>query len=320
MSYGAVTLKDIDACNRDIGRICGSYRIVSERWWDFRGGIATRKIGTLEVADVRFSDGVIIKDRKRDEFYMGDQYFLVFQAAGTAIMRQRGSEALLRPGDCTLVDSRYQSAFEVGENFHQYSFHMPAKYLNERLCGRDAPVAQRISGNGGAGGVLSDTLQSILRHGESLVGVDLTDLTIQLLCRAIGISDEDNGPKTIDRQVLDLKEISAYIDTQLHRADLSPKLIADYFNVSLRQLYRISELAGYTPAALIWRRRLEHARDLLKRSSCSVPITEIALRCGFKDGAHFSRSYRKTFGEAPKTTRSRVGLQKRQEPELVAAF
>ncbi len=72
--------------------------------------------------------------------------------------------------------------------------------------------------------------------------------------------------------------------------ELAPQEIAEYFNVSLRQLYRISALSGCTPAALIWRRRLERAKSLLQDPASRAPITEIALSCGFKDGAHFSRS------------------------------
>jgi transcriptional regulator GlxA family with amidase domain len=35
-----------------------------------------------------------------------------------------------------------------------------------------------------------------------------------------------------------------------------------------------------------------------------VPIIEIALNCGFKDGAHFSRAYRKMFGHPPRVSRN----------------
>jgi transcriptional regulator GlxA family with amidase domain len=103
--------------------------------------------------------------------------------------------------------------------------------------------------------------------------------------------------------MLSVQEISDYIDAQLGHPDLAPQEIAAYFNVSLRQLYRISALSGCTPAALIWRRRLERARSLLHDPASRIPITEIALSCGFKDGAHFSRSYRKNFGEAPRAAR-----------------
>jgi AraC-like DNA-binding protein len=151
-------------------------------------------------------------------------------------------------------------------------------------------------------------LMSILRHGETLEGVDLTELALNLLCRAVGIEKSGCNAGPPERPTLGVQEISDYIDTQLNRPELAPGEIAGYFNVSLRQLYRISAVAGYTPAALIWRRRLDRARALLQDKGSRTPITEIALSCGFKDGAHFSRAFRKTFGEAPRAARRGFGM------------
>ncbi len=304
----ATASAEFEACNSVINRVCGAYRVVCDRWWDFRGGIATGRVGSLEYADIRFSNGRVIKDGKLDQFYLGDRHFLVLQVAGSALMRQRGLEARLRPGDLTLIDSRFPSVFEVGKELRQYSFHLPADLLRDRFGAAKVPLATTINGARGAGGLLSDTLMSIVRHGESLQGVDLTELALNLLCRAVGIetSEARNGP--LERTNVNVREISDYIGTQLHRHDLAPKDIAEYFNVSLRQLYRISYGAGCTPASLMWRLRLERARELLADRLSRTPITEIALSCGFKDMAHFSRSYRKTFGEAPRAARRNSAL------------
>ena len=300
----AQIMSDLKTCNREMGRVCGAYRVVCDQWWDFRGSIDTRTIGSLEVADIRLSNGRVIKDRKRDEYYLGDRYFLVFQAQGAAIMRQRGKEAYLRPGDCTLIDSRYQSIFEVGPDFHQFSFHLPAEAMERYLDVSSVPLVPLIKGSHGAGALLSDTLASLLRHGSTLDSLDLTEITLQLLSRALGAKCVTPKGATSPRPLLDVQEIADYIDAQIDSNDLTPKSIADYFDVSLRQLYRISAGAGLTPAALIWRQRLDRARELLvDPRTRNTSITEIAMQCGFKDGAHFSRSYRKTFGEAPRATR-----------------
>jgi AraC-like DNA-binding protein len=314
MSRATAQVAELEACNSAISRVCGAYRVVCDTWWEFRGGIATRRIGSLEVADIRFSKGRVIKDRKRDEFYLGDRHFLVLQASGSALMRQRGLEACLRPGDCTLIDSRYPSVFEIGEDFRQYSFHLPADLIRDRFGSRSVPVAQTISGRRGAGAVLSDMLMSILRHGETLEGVDVTEIALNLLCRAVGLEMSRCAAGPPERPALGVQELSDYIDTQLNRPELAPKEIAEYFNVSLRQLYRISGGAGYTPAALIWRRRLDRARVLLHDRASRTPITEIALSCGFKDGAHFSRSYRKAFGEAPRAARRGLEIAATEHP------
>jgi AraC-like DNA-binding protein len=44
-------------------------------------------------------------------------------------------------------------------------------------------------------------------------------------------------------------------------------------------------------------RRIEVAQGLMLRSS--APLSEIALRCGMSDQAHFTRTFRRVVGETP---------------------
>jgi len=295
---------DYESSNERLRTICGAYRVACDRWWEFRGNIRTHRIGSLELADVTFSPCAVIRDH-RDEHYRGDQYFLVLQADGSARMRQRGSEAWLRPGDCTLIDSRYPSVFESAQGFRQYSFHLPAPLFNERFGPRNVPMARTIHGDRGPGRVLSEVLNALVRNAPSLQGVELTDMTLQLVAAALGTTAL-TAPAAADaeRRGLSAREVSHYIEANIRESELTPQRIADHFNISVRQLYRVVASAGCTPAALIWKQRLQQARVLLEERSSRVPIIEIALNCGFKDGAHFSRAYRKAFGQSPRTSRA----------------
>jgi hypothetical protein len=67
-----------EASNAALRRICGAYRVVCDRWWEFRGSIRTRRIGSLDLADIRLSACTVVRDH-RDEHYHGDQYFLVLR-------------------------------------------------------------------------------------------------------------------------------------------------------------------------------------------------------------------------------------------------
>jgi transcriptional regulator GlxA family with amidase domain len=97
--------------------------------------------------------------------------------------------------------------------------------------------------------------------------------------------------------------VAHYIEAHIQQPDLTPRMIADHFSISVRQLYRVVAAAGFKPAALIWQQRLQRARTLLEAEDSRAPIIEIALNCGFKDGAHFSRAYRKAFGHSPRASR-----------------
>lgn len=288
-------------------KICGAYRLVADDWKQFRGRVRAHRIGTLEVADLSFSSCRVVRDH-HDEDYLGDHYYLVLQAKGSACMRQLGSSALLRPGDCTLIDSRYPSVFEyqsepsLSPGFRQYSFHLSAELFdglgnNERL-----PVARVIRGNQGVGRVLSNALTSVLRNVSALRDAQLTNAIFQLLAVAI-VTEDERREASVRHTAVSESDIRRYIAENVHRHSLTPQTLAGHFGISARQLYRLMAPTGYAPAALIWRTRLEHARELLGQNDLGASVIEIALSCGFKDPAHFSRAYHKAFGHPPTASR-----------------
>lgn len=72
--------------------------------------------------------------------------------------------------------------------------------------------------------------------------------------------------------------------------------------LSARQLDRLfSQKLGVSYASHYRKLRLERARDLLRQSA--VPISEIALGCGFSSASHFGRAYREAFGVTPASER-----------------
>lgn len=78
--------------------------------------------------------------------------------------------------------------------------------------------------------------------------------------------------------------------------------IAAKLNISVRQLERsFIDTFGVGPAELSRLLRLRYGRWLVENSN--RPITTIALDCGFADGAHFTRHFRKRFGSKPSDLR-----------------
>lgn len=85
---------------------------------------------------------------------------------------------------------------------------------------------------------------------------------------------------------------------------LPARALANAVGVSLRQIQRLFQVSfGTTLTNYYLRLRLEHARQLVLNSECS--LTEIAVTCGFASPAHFSRSYRTYYGRAPSSERPR---------------
>jgi len=88
-------------------------------------------------------------------------------------------------------------------------------------------------------------------------------------------------------------------DARLADPGLSPSSLARELTVSLRTLHRSFAEAGEPVAAYIRRRRLERARAELAVPAGRPDISEVALRWCFADNSHFTRAFRKQYGETP---------------------
>ncbi|KAA0972542.1 GlxA family transcriptional regulator [Aureimonas fodinaquatilis] len=85
-------------------------------------------------------------------------------------------------------------------------------------------------------------------------------------------------------------------------APLAITAIAQRVGLSSRQLERLfQQHARVSPAEYYMALRLAHARLLLRQSS--MKVTAVGMACGFVSSAHFSSSYRRHYGYAPRAER-----------------
>lgn len=101
------------------------------------------------------------------------------------------------------------------------------------------------------------------------------------------------------------ERVHAYIEEHLDDPRLTPASIAAAHAVSVRRLHGLFHQAPEGVAARIRRRRLERCRAELAQDADAV-ITRVALRWGFQDPAHFSRTFRRHFGQTPSAVRDRI--------------
>ena len=94
-----------------------------------------------------------------------------------------------------------------------------------------------------------------------------------------------------------LERMEARLEEPASRAELAAAA-----GVSVRQLERLFAAHLRSSVGQHYRRiRLDRARLLLRQTA--MPILEVAVACGFASPSHFSRAYRRRFGQAPRTAR-----------------
>lgn len=101
-----------------------------------------------------------------------------------------------------------------------------------------------------------------------------------------------------------LTEAVTLMETNIEEC-LSPTELASYVDVSNRQLERLFKTyLDCTPMQYYLNLRLRNAKRLLLQTDKAV--TDIAIDCGFKTSAHFSKSYKDLFKLSPRDERRLV--------------
>lgn len=104
-------------------------------------------------------------------------------------------------------------------------------------------------------------------------------------------------------------EQRAGIDRAIHHMHthvaekLTVAALADLAAMSLSHFARVFKLeTGRPPLEYLLELRLEKARQLLRCED--LPVTEIALRCGFATSSHFAATFRRRLGTTPRDYRA----------------
>lgn len=106
----------------------------------------------------------------------------------------------------------------------------------------------------------------------------------------------DNTSKS-DKEFI--KKIVDIVYQQMDKGYIDIEYIAKMFNISTKQLSRrVFTITGDTMSTYVLKIRISKAKLMLK-NNLELSIGEIAMKCGFEDSAHFTRSFKKITNETP---------------------
>ncbi|MEV7611638.1 helix-turn-helix domain-containing protein [Streptomyces sp. NPDC089799] len=271
---------------------------------DFHASLMYVDLGVAQLSSVTCSP--VISRRTPAHVRRGDpehlQLALITQ--GTLRISQRGNESVVAGGLVLTDTSRPSEGACTGGQIGTLMLQIPRQALplgSDRL---DRLLAQGLSADTGSGAILADFLKSLVArsphcHPDELpaMGAVALDLATAFLARQLG--DPGQAPAEARAQETP-QRVHRFIENNLGDPDLTPRLIADRHNISLRRLHTLFGDQPLTVAALIRQRRLESAHnDLARRELSSRPIQAIAARWGFPTATAFSRAFRETYGLTP---------------------
>jgi AraC family transcriptional regulator, positive regulator of tynA and feaB len=100
---------------------------------------------------------------------------------------------------------------------------------------------------------------------------------------------------------LSLLKVKQWIAHHLHDGELNSETIAAATGFSSRYINQLFAEENTSLMRYVWQQRLAmSAQSMLRPSWHHRSISEIALTYGFNDFSHFSRAFKKQFGQSPK--------------------
>jgi AraC family transcriptional activator of tynA and feaB len=133
--------------------------------------------------------------------------------------------------------------------------------------------------------------------GLSPAGVEAAHSTLIELTKAVAKRGfDDVEPRLAPALAQAAKDLA---NTRLTDPGLSPAMLARELNVSVRTLQRAFAETEESLTAYIRHRRLEEARLALTAPSGHLSISELAAHWQFADSSHFTRAFKKHYGQTP---------------------
>jgi AraC-like DNA-binding protein len=232
-------------------------------------------------------------------------------AGGHGTVAQDGRQAVLAPGDLTLVDLSRPARWRMSP-MRMVAVVFPRALLPLRTGEVAELTAVRFPGDQGTGALASSLARQLVRRLDGLrppdgarLGTAVLDLlTVALAAR---LDRGERVPPEVRQRAL-LRQVHAFIDAELGDPELSPATIAAAHHISLRYLYRLFEGHDHGVAGWVRQRRLERCRrDLLDPALATRPVSAVAARWGLVNAAHFSRAFRAAYGCSPVEYRALAG-------------
>ncbi|MEL6467528.1 MAG: AraC family transcriptional regulator [Pseudomonadota bacterium] len=259
---------------------------------DFRGKIEQASLSHGQVSRVRATSHRVLRRKEHVAARRRDVVFVNLQVSGRGSINMPGLSFKAAPMDLSIVPTSdvYSIAHEAP--FELISIALPQESIPENL----EPGLKRLS-QSAAGRELAGVLAGLSSLAMRLPdGTATLEYQIESMLALVGsIANKETGDDAMRNAIL------AHIARRHSQHGLSASPLAAAFGLSERQLHTLFEPTGLTIGRRIEIARLETACNLLKTTN--LPVSNVALRSGFRDPSYFSRVFRRKFGVSPRDWR-----------------
>ena len=212
-----------------------------------------------------------------------------------------------RAGELILYDSQrpYLLGFP-GSMFHvmvDIPRDVYSQQVSNRLLGSPLILGGGSAAEGRDAARLQSLLTAVVKTPACYDAADVRELVLSLISSLV--SERTGNAPAVPVHSARRLAAETYIDQHLHESSLTPSHVADHLNISVRQVARLFEPTGSSPARFIRERRLLKVREQLTLPQYRhTKIADLAHLWGFSSHAHFTRAFRDYFGMTPSEARA----------------
>ncbi|MEO0410739.1 MAG: helix-turn-helix domain-containing protein [Pseudomonadota bacterium] len=276
----------------------------------FHWAVDAYSFGALAVSDIRLAQHKVERSAADIGAGNSDYFLLSLQVDGLARFHSQNGVSWIGPGDCVLYDASMPYGFEFETSMRQHVLRLPRDLIEACLPNARRLAGRRLSSVTGLNSVFAHSFSSAMRTANTLAYEERDQLAQALLIilgQMLVNEGADRAEPLTQRSKTQMSHVEAYIEANLANERLSVATLCDAFSLTPKALHRLFQRHGdETPMRLVQRKRLERAAaDLQDPGLKDVSITQLAMRYGFCDGAHFSHRFKRRFGISPIALRAR---------------
>jgi AraC family transcriptional regulator, positive regulator of tynA and feaB len=275
----------------------------------FNAIVHQASLGELTLVDIESLGLESVRRTARNIVHGEDNVFLLcLQLQGSAVMSQDGRDAVIHPGDFTLLDAQ-RPYFCRYAHRKQITLKIPHRALKARLAGSSELTAYTVRRAPGVSELLSSYVAMVRDRMHVLQPAaksQIAEHVLDLAALALTTQTTNDIPALSSGRAVALLNLRMAIEKRLTDPKLDPTAAAGAAGISVRYANHLLSQQGTSLERFIMTRRLERCRAALEdHQQNHRTIGEIAYAWGFGDLSHFNRRFKAAYGCTPRDYRRR---------------
>lgn len=269
-----------------------------------RGTVRDTMAGLVAISSVQADRQKVVRRRGGVAAGGTESVLLVLPRAGRVEVTQgRRSEAIAPGGACILNASDFYEA-SMSDATDLTMVKLPAHVLRARLGSLDDLYARPDIADPELVPMIDRFARDVALLSSARTAERLQGALIDLLTVLLDAGGRPGAGRSAALPDALLRQVTAFIETNLGDAALDAQKAADAIGISKRLLQKSMQRRGTTFGQEVMTARLHRADGMLRTTRrADRSIAQVAFACGFVSQAHFATRYRERFGAAPRDVR-----------------